>query len=343
RWSIATPGMDLREGDAIRAHESSRALLTFFDLSTATVYPLTELHLLRMRSNHFNRPFVAAPYTQLAVLESSGRALYGVAHLNPLTRASFEVLSGSAQAHLSEGSHIVKVMPDRTFEVVATRGSAVVTAAGASVVVHGGERTQVRPGGRPESPILAAEDLIQNGTFAQLDSARRPSKWETAVSSEANDVVGQIAAGVDDGQPVVHFTRTKSTYHGESHLQQVINQDVSDYNVVRLELRFKVFAQSVSGGGEQGSEYPLMVRVNYLDQAGAPQFFVRGFFIQNDRRMPITNGQQVAANDWVTLVGEKGLQLQGLIPRPQFIQSVDIQASGHDYDSEIEKVALIVE
>src|SRR5579864_8943 len=45
RWSVATAGLTLQEGDTIRTRDNSRALLTFFDQSTATLYPLTELRV----------------------------------------------------------------------------------------------------------------------------------------------------------------------------------------------------------------------------------------------------------------------------------------------------------
>ena len=86
-----------------------------------------------------------------------------------------------------------------------------------------------------------------------------------------------------------------------------------------------------------------MVRVNYLDESGTPALFVRGFYIQNDGNRPTTNGQPVKANEWVNMAGEDGLQLQRVVPKVQLIQSVEILASGHDYDSEIQRVSLVVE
>src|SRR5439155_25511955 len=139
---------------------------------------------------------------------------------------------------------------------------------------------------------------------------------------EGRDVPGRTRLSSDEGFPVVRFTRAGGTYHAEQGLRQVVNQDVTDYNVVRLDLRFKVFSQSVPGGGDQGSEYPLMVRVNYVDQTGAPAMFVRGFYVQNDRNLPTTNGQQVKAGEWINLAGEAGLQLSQTSPRPQLIQTI---------------------
>ena len=340
-WTVVSQGFQLREGDALRTSQGSRALVTFFDLSTASLYSEASLVIHDMRTNRFH---LAPPSTDIFVTQTAGRALFGVAHLNPITRLSFVVAAGAARAQLSEGSYFVKVMDANTVEVVATRGSSVVTAGATSVTVKGGERTLVAQGGKPEAPILAAEDLVQNGSFTQLTQAGLPTGWQLVQAPpEEHDVAGQVAMGTDGTQPVVTFNRSKATYHGEDHIIQTVNQDVTDYSVVRLELRFKIFSQSVSGGGDQGSEYPLMARVNYLDQNGNPAFFVRGFYVQNTQHLPTTNGQRVQPDTWITLVGEQGLQMQGLNPPPRFIQSIDIQASGHDYSSELQRVALIVE
>ena len=344
RWSLASSGLQLREGDTIRTHENSRVLITLFDQSTATLYPLTELTVTTMRANRFGTALRSNPRTIISLHEASGRALLGVAHLNPVTSLDFEVAGGGGTASLSEGSYIAKVTPNQTFEVVATRGSSVVRAAGAQVPIRGGERTQVRAGQPPDSPILAAEDLIENGTFVQAESPTKPLKWDVAAPTpEGRDVAGRTRPTSDESFSVVRFTRSGGTYHAEQGIRQIINQDVTDYNIVRLDMRFKVFSQSVPGGGDQGSEYPLMVRVNYLDETGTPALFVRGFYVQNNGNLPVTNGQLIKAGEWQNLVGEDGLQLQRVTPNVQLIQSVEVMASGHDYDSEIQRVSLVVE
>ncbi len=344
QWILAGNGQQLAEGTTIRTRENSRAFLTLFDQSTVTLYPLTQITLDLARSNRFGKPLNATPRNTLSLRESSGRALFGVAHLNPVSALSFAVANGSARAALDEGSFIVKVTPNQTFEVVATRGSARVSAAGQEVAVYGGERTQVRPPRPPEPAILAAEDLIENPTFTQTDSAGNPTKWDFVTPPpEARDVAGRTRLTSDDSFPVVRFTRSEAIYHAEQGITQTVNQDVTDYNIVRLDLRFKVFSQNVSGGGDQGSEYPLMVRVHYLDETGASQLWVRGFYVHNDAALPVTNGQQVKAGEWNDFIGEQGLQLQQILPRPQMIQTVEVVASGHDYDSEIQRVSLVVE
>src|SRR6266568_5059128 len=138
RWSLAGSGQQLREGDTLRTRENSRALITLFDQSTATLYPLTEVTVLAMRTNRIGSALHSPPRTLVRLRETSGRALLGVAHLNPVASLQFDVESGQGRASLSEGSYIVKVTPNQTFEVVATRGRSVVSGAGGEVVIRGG-------------------------------------------------------------------------------------------------------------------------------------------------------------------------------------------------------------
>ncbi|HLY65144.1 MAG TPA: hypothetical protein VKU60_06410, partial [Chloroflexota bacterium] len=208
RWSVIGSGQKIQEGDSIRTRENSRALITLFDQSTATLYPLTEVSLGALRTNRFGTALRSSPRTIVQMTESSGRTLIGVAHLNPVAGLQFQVKNGGAIAELTEGSYIVKVTPNQTFEVVATRGSSTVSAAGHEVPIHGGERTQVRPSQPPDAAILAAEDLIENGAFTQADANGAPLRWDLlAPQPEAGDVAGRTRLASDDSYAVIRFTR----------------------------------------------------------------------------------------------------------------------------------------
>ncbi|HEU0168251.1 MAG TPA: hypothetical protein VFS62_10775, partial [Chloroflexota bacterium] len=291
RWSVVTGSDTVREGDEVRT-DNGRALITFFDQSTLTLYSNTDLRFTTMRTNRFGSGLHSPARTIIDVRELAGRALFGVAHLNPVAKVSFTVGNGPNEtASLDEGSFIAKVTPAGVFDILATRGSSVVSTPKGHVTISGGERTEIHsPTQPPDAPILAAEDLITNGSFTQADASGRPASWDFLTPApEAADVPGSIRLTSDDSFSVVRFTRTKSTYHAEESIRQVVNQDVTDYSTIRLDLRFRVFSQSVSGGGDQGSEYPLMVRVNYLDQNGQPALFVHGFYVQNANNLPTTN------------------------------------------------------
>ena len=71
RWSIASGGLQLREGDTIRTRENSRALVTLFDQSTATLYPLTEMTVTSMRANRFGTALRSNPRTIVSLHEAA--------------------------------------------------------------------------------------------------------------------------------------------------------------------------------------------------------------------------------------------------------------------------------
>ncbi|MBV8083783.1 MAG: hypothetical protein JO247_03100, partial [Chloroflexi bacterium] len=118
RWSVVTGSDTLREGDEVRT-DNGRALITFFDQSTVTLYSNTDLQFTSMRTNRFGSGLHTPTRTIIDVQEVAGRALFGVAHLNPVAKVDFTVHNGANEtAALDEGSFIAKVTPAGVFDVL---------------------------------------------------------------------------------------------------------------------------------------------------------------------------------------------------------------------------------
>ena len=85
-----------------------------------------------------------------------------------------------------------------------------------------------------------------------------------------------------------------------------------------------------------------MVQVRYRDVNGNEQLWVRGFYYQNRDNYPVLNGEQVLQNSWYPyereIVGPAGIS-----PKPFYIISVQISASGWDFDSLVRAVSLVGE
>jgi hypothetical protein len=97
----------------------------------------------------------------------------------------------------------------------------------------------------------------------------------------------------------------------------------------------------LSGGGVLSSEYPLILRMKYRDVYGSEAEWVHGFYIQNATNNPTNNGEQIPPDLWVPF--EAGNLFETLDPKPFFITSLQIYASGWDYDSSVSGVRLVVE
>jgi len=61
----------------------------------------------------------------------------------------------------------------------------------------------------------------------------------------------------------------------------------------------RLLYQSLAGGGILGSEYPLMVRIDYTDVYGKDQFWVHGFYFRDPvKGWPTINGEKIPPFVW---------------------------------------------
>jgi len=154
--------------------------------------------------------------------------------------------------------------------------------------------------------------------------------------------MGSTATGVDEGRSVVVFQRIGGVKHGENRIFQAINRDTTDFDLLKFRFDFKINAQSLSGGGWQGSEYPVKVRLKYRDIYDSETLLVRGFYIQNDAGNSTVSGQAVPKAQWQTFELDL-LNPAQVSPRPAALLSVEVSASGWDFSSRITNAALMAE
>jgi hypothetical protein len=308
-------------------------MVTLFDGSPIVLYPKTEVFVVRSQVNKFE------PKTNfITLLVQRGYLRVAVA---PQLKASqaFAVQTPHGLATLlKDGSYSVEVT-DAGTHVAVREGEAKVAAAGGEVGLRSGQRTLVEPGKWPSMPQRAARELVANGDFRQGLAG-----WREASTQEvATDVPGTVTTAEVDGQAAVHLKRAGSrNSHAETAIIQTINRDVSDLVSLKLSLDVQLANQSLSGGGFRGSEYPAMVQIRYRDVNGNEQLWVRGFYYQNRDNYSVLNGEQVLRNSWYPyekeIVGPAGIG-----PRPFYIISVQVSASGWDFDSLVRAVSLVGE
>ncbi len=336
-----TKSLELSEGSTLETDENSKGILTFQDGSTTILFPSTAITLRQMHVSTF--PWGIEPIT-LWIDEARGRLRVGAAALvaqkaSPAPARDFQVSTPQLVASLSEGSYAIEVTAD-TAQVIVTNGTAAVTAQERSVQVTRGQRTVATMGQPPLPPLPAAQDIIVNGDFN--DPLARG--W-TVVREPANDptvATGSVTVTPLGDRHAVNLTRSNSNQTSSiTGVIQSINKDVSDYRSVSLSADIRIHFQSLSGGGVLSSEYPLILRMRYRDVYGSEAEWVHGFYIQNTTNNPTNNGEQIPPDLWVPF--EAGNLFETLDPKPFFITSLQIYASGWDYDSSVSGVRLVVE
>jgi hypothetical protein len=334
------------EGGVIETDQASRAFITFFENSTAQVFPGSRLIITQMRRPRFE-------WSQLSniveINQVQGLVRYGtasaVAHPgDPAGRAvHFTVHTPNFDATLAEGSYSIEVTESGS-QVVVREGTAVVRSLQGEheIVVAQGQRLQAATGQPlPLNPIPAAQDLIANGNFP---SDVLVPDWQpyTDPNGDNSGVKGSVYVVTMGDRRAVQILRTgagtNSTVTG---IRQQIDREVSIFSSLVFSADVRLHYHSLSGGGYLSSEYPLLIRLKYRDVDGNEIESVHGFYYQNDDQNPTLRGERIPKDTWVPY--ETGNLMEGLDPKPFRIISLAIYASGWDYESYIANAKLTVE
>jgi hypothetical protein len=83
----------------------------------------------------------------------------------------------------------------------------------------------------------------------------------------------------------------------------------------------------------------MMFRINYVAENGGNYTWAHGFYVKNETNRPADLGEQIEAGKWFRFL----LDMTKLKDRPAYIASVEVLASGHDFDAQVANVELTVE
>ncbi|MAS34180.1 MAG: hypothetical protein CL610_09240 [Anaerolineaceae bacterium] len=198
-------------------------------------------------------------------------------------------------------------------------------------------------------------NLLRDSTFDALeaDGSAKTQGW--VCSSDPNDSpVGEYDFVPMDDVTVLRFVRgDDATTHGITSCVQSFGQTGAEiradvYNYLALRATFYVEYQSLNACGFDGSECPLMVRMDYIDQNGEGQHWYHGFYAreadsQSNYRLRcascIQDHDQISEKAWFTYESPNLLTLLEETP-PASIVGLFIYASGHQYDVRLDEVTL---
>ncbi len=336
----ASKQIQLKQDSVIVTDANSKGIVTFFDGSTLTIFPNTQVALIDMRAPSFD--WGRAPMT-IVVREERGRIkvspapLYAEGNESARQRV-FEVNTRHLVASLSEGSFAVDVntVDTDSSQIVAAYGVAQVIAQGRSVSIASRQRTVVTRGNPPLPAMPAAQDLIVNGDFKDPPERGWNSYQDQTLPLGIADIatLGDLRAG--------HIVRSNSNQaSANTGIIQTINRDVSDFHVLKLTADIRLHNQSLAGGGYLSSEYPLILRLKYRDANGSEVEWVHGFYYQNTTNNPTNNGEQIPVDTWYPF--ESGNLFETQKFTPFYITTLELYASGWDYESYVTNVRLVVE
>lgn len=250
------------------------------------------------------------------------------------------------------GRYMLEVTNDATQVTVQNEGAVTVTAQGETLPLGPGQRAEVAAAAAPAGPLDPARDLIRNGDFSDGLDNWALFAWQVELADQPK---GETSVPANSGDPVLRFER-QGVGHADVRVTQSVSQDVADYESLRLSSTLRIVDHSLGVCGGLGSECPLFIIVNYIDEGGVSRVWQHGFFANGTVDDNLTPGaciscavvqrphERVALGQLtfyeVDLIQE--LASQGFLP-PLFIESVTLVGSGHSFITEISDVALIVE
>lgn len=338
-----TDAATLGPGDRVVLGSTDWASLGFFERSNVFLFGNTDVELTRVRSPRFE---MSEDPNEVILTLAEGMVRAGVA-LPTGRDTHFQVLTPHATINLTEGSYRIEVT-NPSSQITVLRGEALVRSPTTRLRLPQGMRTRVDLAGVVADPLPAAQNLVVNGDFQEPLA----TGWITdthvldpAVSPPAIELIP------DGGRRAVRLVRREADdgNHTEARIEQKLDHDVRDFRVLEVALDVRLEFQSLSGGGQLSSEFPVIVLLNYKDRWNNDQFWTHGFYYQNRDRYAIASdawgrpaGEQIPRGVWYPYESGNLFELLG-DSAPVHITGLEVYASGWNYESLVSEIQLIVE
>lgn len=330
---------ELEESVTVSTDETSQAILTFFDDSSLTMYGNTSLTLEETRKPLFG---ISPNPTRIVVEVQQGR-VRATAALGREDLA-FDLVTPHALIQLDQGSFSVEVSEEGS-QVTARLGQAVVIGEETAVVVNQGRRVVVSPASVPSEPLPAAQNLLKNSDFSPLFR----EAWEVYSLEPIEGVTTLVDVVQFQDRYVLQLSsQGQDNLHSETGVVQQVNKDVRDFRSLQVFAEVRLIRQSLPGGGQLGSEFPIMLHIAYKDADNNDRDWFHGFYyapapenyvLYNE---PNNSSERIARFIWYPYESVNLLTTLGPA-KPVFIKSIRIYASGWLYDSMVANISLLAQ
>lgn len=358
---------EISNSSVITTDRQSQATLSFYDpyatdtlVADVTVRSDTIVDVSAMSRPRFE---VSGLGYELALEDVSGRLKVVIpSGLSRPVRITIQSSAGNWIALTDSGVYFVDITPG-VESVTNYRGNAIVISADGVVSqgVSNEQRALFYPASQQIYLVPAPVPLIESPTFTPgtvIASDGSPAQLLSPVwrcySIANEEPIGTYTLAANEGRNGLSLERGGGARsHGETRCSYTLNAgqgiDVSGFDTLALDVQFKVLSHSLSACGMDGSECPLMIRLDYLPVGGGTAVaWFHGFFATFD---PALNNPLVCASctqeheavnpgAWYSYQSDN---LFSLIPanlRPASIVNVVLYASGHEYDTFLNSAEL---
>ena len=317
---------------AERDSEGASASLRLFDQTRVTVQTGAIVELSRMQVGRFINQH------DVLLTQTAGQARYE-------TAAAADVSVPNGTVHLGPRADASVWIDGQQTRVLVYEGEARLESNNVSGIVAKDQQASIFADRRIGEPQPRATPLLANGDFSQHDDGWQ--KHDKPDNSQL-DVPGQRfwVSGPDEaGHPLTALQIKRTSVrleHGETGLIRPLNVNVEGFRHLWLQAWVRVDSASLSGGGQLGSEYPMMLIVHYEgpEQNSRPDW-THGFYIANDESRPVRDAEEWPAGTWkqyrVDLMDTDASRL------PYRLLDLAVMGQGHSYDARIADVQLVGE
>jgi hypothetical protein len=328
-------------------HIRSRTAVTA-TLSSVQIYRDTQVWLQQATTPRF--PSLSAESDHVTLQIKSGR-IRVVVPSNLARALLFQVVTPQALVQLSEGSASVEVRNQETQVTVGEGKAFVVATANKSVVeLAAAQRVVVQSGGGVTEAMPAERNLLAgHSDFREpLGNIWKSYTLDTQIPGESRGDATNVNV---DGRQAVDLSRIGQGF-AETGIKQEINRDIRGFQSLQLRMTLRVLQQDVPLCGTAGTECPVMVRLDYVDDSGEARFWQQGFYYLpdpnnfnpefcntcNPRNIHIRTVNGV----WYSYESDNLIPILTKVGSPPvFLKSISVYASGHIYQSQVAEVQLL--
>lgn len=330
----------IEESAEIATDETSQAILTFFDDSSLTMYGNTAITLQKTQLPRFS---LSSKPARLVLQVNRGRVRATSAR--PRTALNFDIQTPHALIELDQGSFSIEVSEEGT-QITSRLGQAQIIGREQAITLPSGKRALAGQGQSLKGPLPAAQNLISNGDFSPSSFA---NSWQVYTINLTQEVTPTVELVNFENRSVLQLSsRGKDNIHTETGVIQEVNKDVRDFRSLRIFADVRLVRQSLPGGGQLGSEFPIMLHVAYKDANNNDHDWFHGFYYSPPPdnyilyNQPDNSSERIARFIWYPYESVNLLAALGPA-KPVFIKSIRIYASGWIYDAMVDDISLLAQ
>jgi hypothetical protein len=331
--------ISLDEAFAVSTDDTSQAILTFSDDSSLTMYGNTSIVLLETKEPRFG---ISPNPTKIVVALQKGR----VRATSSRSRkdVNFDIHTPYARIELDQGSFSVDVDEEEA-QITTRLGQANVISEGRAAQLKQGERAVVGIETSLVAHLPAAQNLLESSSFSPTFT----DTWEIYNINPIETVTTTVEmATFNDSSVLVLRNHGQDNVHTETGVIQEVHKDVRDFQSLRVFAEVRLIRQSLPGGGQLGSEFPIMLHIAYKDADNNDRDWYHGFYYEPAPEnyilydQPDNSSERIARYIWYPYESVNLLTTLGPA-KPIFIKSIRIYASGWIYESMVANISLLAQ